>query len=259
MKLKPLLFSMLVLLIASCTRYRDILYLQPSAEHKADSSIIYPSAIPIYRIQKNDLLYIRITSMNKEATELINSASKVNDNALTSGAGYYIYGYSVNDSGLVDIPVIGKIYVLGLTLEQAKYAVLNQSLKFLKDPTIKLGLLSFKYSVLGEVNRPGMYQNYNNQLTVLEAISQAGDISIYGNRKKIVVVRPGVKETQLYHIDLTSIDILKSNGFYLLPNDIVYVEPMKSRNFRNNIPVISFTLGTIMTSLLILNTFNIIK
>jgi polysaccharide export outer membrane protein len=194
--------------------------------------------------------------MNQEVTQVINATPVYGANLYSNDASFYIYGYNVSDSGNVEIPVVGKVKVVGKNLEEAKQAIIIQTNKFLKDPTVIVKLISFKYSVLGEVARPGIYTNFNNQLTVLEAISQAGDVTTFGNRKKVMVVRPGVEGTETFRFDLTTTDILKSEGFFLLPNDIVYVEPVKSRNFRNNIPTISLVLGAITTFVLVLNYFS---
>ena len=252
MRPRILLLFIIILSISSCTRYRDIVYLQ-NENNKSDTTDFFPYQVPTYKIQKRDILYIRILSMNREVMELVNTAPVSATNMYTNDASFYIYGYNVNDSGDVEIPMIGKVNVVDKTLEEAKKAILLQTTKYLKDPTVIVKLISFKVSVIGEVTKPGTYQNYNNQLTVLEAISQAGDISAFGNRRKIQVIRPGVGGTKIMHLDLTDKDILKSEGFYLLPNDIVYVEPVKSKNFRNNIPTMSLALGAISTFILLLN------
>jgi polysaccharide export outer membrane protein len=244
-------FSLLIL-AASCTRYRDIVYLQQD-KSDSDTLSIYPNKLPVYKIQSRDILYIRIISMNREVTEAINTSPSYTTNLYSSDASFYIYGYNVNDSGNVEIPVVGKVNVVNKTLDEARQAIIFQTGKFLKDPTVIVKLISFKFSVLGEVVKPGSFNNYNNQLTVLEAISFAGDITAFGNRSKVMVIRTTSYGTRTYRLDLTSKNILKSEGYYLLPNDIVYVEPVKSKNFRNNIPTLSLVLGAISTVILILN------
>ena len=193
--------------------------------------------------------------MNKEVTEVINQTAGTTSGAFNNESSLYISGYTVNDSGYIEIPVIGKVKVLEKTLEEAKEAITAQTLKFLKDPTVIVKLVSFKYSVFGEVLRPGSFINYNNQLTVLEAISQAGNASIYGDLRKITVIRSSEENTQTFRLDLTDRNLLQSEGYYLVPNDIVYVEPVKARNFRNNLPVFSFGLGLITAVLVVMNFF----
>lgn len=245
-----LALTLTLTLFSSCTRYKDLVYLQQEAK---DTTDIYQAVPPDYRIQKRDVLFIRILSLNEEVTRVINANNTFSANQFTNDASLFIYGYNVSDSGYVEIPVVGKVKVENNTMEEARLAISAQAAKYLKDATVIVKLISFKYSVMGEVNRPGVYQNYNNQLTVLEAISNAGDISPYGDRRKVMVIRPGNEGTKTFRLDLTKTNILNSPGFFLLPNDIVYIEPVKSYNFKVNIPTISLLLTGISTLILVLN------
>ena len=129
--------------------------------------------------------------------------------------------------------------------------------KYLKDAVINIKLLSFKFTIIGEVNRPGTYTNYNNQLTVLDAIGMGGDITDYGNRSQVLVVRPTKEGTHTFRINLQDKKLLQQEGYFLLPNDIVIVEPIKSKPFQLNIPttnlIISTGLSTITTLILLLS------
>jgi polysaccharide biosynthesis/export protein len=138
-------------------------------------------------------------------------------------------------------------------MDEAINAIRQRADRYLKDATVIVKLISFKISVIGEVNRPGTYNNFNNQLTVLEAISMAGDITDYGNRKMVLVLRPAADGTSTFRLDLTNSEILSSDGFFLLPNDIVYVEPIRNKSFRINMPAISLVFSSISTLILILN------
>lgn len=227
--------------------------------HETDSvgaSNFYPYEVPEYKIQKRDILYIKVLSLNKEVTEVINAAPISSANLYSNEASYYLYGYNVNDIGEIELPLIGKVHVEGRTLEEAKDEISKSADIILKDATVIVKLISFKFSVLGEVLRPGVYQNFNNQLTVLEALSQAGDITPFGDRKKILVLRPMISGTKTFRLDLTDKKLLSSEGFFLLPNDIVYVEPVKSRNFRTNIPTYTLFFTAITTFVLVLNYMN---
>lgn len=248
-----LLLIMFIVAFSSCTSYRNLVYLQ----HKSSDTLnTYKAVPPDYHIQLRDVLFIRIVSLDQDVTQAINATSPSTGSQFNSDASFFLYGYNVSDSGYVELPVIGKVYVLNKTLDEAKKDISKQTAKYLKDATVIVKLISFKYSVLGEVNRPGVYQNFNNQLTVLEAISNAGDITDYGNRKKVMVIRPGTNGTKTFRLDLTKTNILNSDGFFLLPNDIVYVEPVRSYNFKVNIPVISLFLTSITTFILLLNYVN---
>lgn len=254
-QIKKAFLGILIILVGiSCTRYKDLVILQQNKQ-KADS--IFKAVPPIYKIQKGDVLYIRILSLNQEVTQVINATNIANTTQFNNDASFFIYGYNVSDSGTIEIPVIGKVFVFGKSLDEAKNEIDKSAKVFLKDATVIVKLISFKYSILGEVKSPGVYQNYNNQLTVLEAIGRAGDITAYGNRHKIMVVRPGSDGTRTYRLDLTKSDILNSEAFFLLPNDIVYVEPVKSYNFKVNIQTVSLFLTGISTLILVLNYINI--
>ena len=128
-----------------------------------------------------------------------------------------------------------------------------------KNSTVECKLLSYKYTVIGEVNNPGTYVNYNNYLTVLEAIGRAGGLGDYGNRDKVLVVRPMDKGTKTFRLNLQDKNILSSQAYFLLPNDVVIVEPLKQKIFNMNLPTISFILtavtSTITMTLLLINYF----
>jgi len=173
--------------------------------------------------------------------------------AFRDASNIYIFGYTVSDSGTITIPILGEIYVYGSTVEEVKQKIKLRATEFLKDAVINIRLLSYKFTVIGEVNRPGTYTNFNNQLTVLDAIGMAGDITNYGNRKSILVVRPTKEGTRTFRINVQDKNLLQSQGYFLLPNDIVIVDPIKSKPFQLNIPTISLLFSSISTLILILS------
>jgi len=240
------------ILLSSCTTQKQLTYLQ-NVDSIPNGTVYYKQPIE-YHIQNQDILYIRVVSLNAEVNDLINSFSSSNysQNLFQNDVSLFLYGYSVNDSGFVDVPYIGKVQVMGLTLDSARDTIMAKVNHSIKNATVIVKLISFKYSVLGEVKRPGIYKNFNNQLTILEAISSAGDITDYGNRHKVLIIRPTKDQTQTFRVDLTDRKVLSSEAFFLLPNDIVYVEPIKSKTFRVNIPTVSLMLSTVTTLLLIL-------
>ncbi|GAI89371.1 unnamed protein product, partial [marine sediment metagenome] len=127
-----------------------------------------------YKIQKQDILYIRILSIDDRTNDLINVAStRYQQNLFQNETSLFINGYSVNNSGNIELPIIGKVFLLNKTVEEAKDAIQEKTDQYLKNASVIVKLISFKFTVLGEVNRPGVYKNFNNQLTVLEAIGMA--------------------------------------------------------------------------------------
>jgi len=241
----------LMLALASCTSHRQLVYL--NNVDSLSSQNFYPKTKPVYLIQTNDILFIKVYSLNEEMSSLINQTVGSNQmNAFQNETSLYVNGYTVNDSGYIEIPILGKLALAGKTIDQATQIVKERANHYLKDATTIVKLISFKVSVIGEVSRPGTYNNYNTQLTVLEAVSMAGDITDYGNRNKVLVLRPSQTGTKTFRLDLSDKRILESDGFFLLPNDIVYVEPIKSKSFKLNIPTISLAFSSISTFLLIL-------
>ena len=205
-------------------------------------------------------MYVNITTTNPEVNEILNPAIGNSSNMFRDESNSYIFGYTVNDSGAITLPILGDILVYNYTIEEVRKKINERALHYLKDPYINLRLLTFKYTVIGEVNVPGSYTNFNNQLTVLEAIGRAGDITDYGDRKKVLVVRPTREGTYTYRINLQDKALLQSEAYFLLPNDIVIVEPVNSKIFQLNIPVItlvfSTTISAISTTILLINFLN---
>ncbi|MDP4275407.1 MAG: polysaccharide biosynthesis/export family protein [Bacteroidota bacterium] len=246
-------FATFLLIFASCTTQKQMVYLQNIDSAKAPD--FFPNKQVDYQIQNQDILYVKVSTLNEEVSNVINntSSSVSQQNLYQTDASLYVNGYSVDKEGDIEMPVLGKIKVSGLTLKQAKDSLQLRADKYLKDATVILKLLSFKVTVVGEANHPGVYKNYNNQLTVLEAVGMAGDVSDYGDRKKVLVLRPEKEGVRTYRIDLTSTDILKSPAFYLQPNDMVYIQPLKNKTFKNNMPSIQIFLTGITTLILVLN------
>jgi len=247
-----LLSALLLIAASSCTSHRQLVYLKNVDSVSAES--FYPKNRPEYRIQTRDIMYVKIYSLNEDMSSLINQTiGSYQQNLFQNETSLFINGYAVSDSGNIEIPILGKVLVAGKTMDEAITAIRNRADQYLKDATVIVKLISFKISVIGEVNRPGTYNNFNNQLTVLEAISMAGDITDYGNRRKVLVLRPTADGTGSFRLDLTNSRILSSDGFFLLPNDIIYVEPIKNKSFRMNMPAISLAFTSISTLILILN------
>jgi len=249
----PFLISITVLIFSgACTSQKKLMYL--SNLDTTSVQQFFPMERPDYRIQYQDILYVNITTLNAEMNELLNPGTqRYAYSALRDESSIYIYGYTVSDSGTITLPILGEIEVYGFTVDEIHKKIQKRANEYLKDAIVNVKLISFKFTVIGEVNRPGTYNNYNNQLTVLEAIGMAGDITDFGNRKKVLVVRPTKEGTHTYRINVQDKNLLQSEGYFLLPNDIVIVEPIKSKPFQLNIPTLSLFLSSISTLILVLS------
>ena len=248
----PFSFFLSLILILSCTTQKNLTYLQDIDQNGPEN--FFPLERPDYQIQKQDILYIKFFTLNTEINDMLNGGSQqYSQQMFTQESSSYINGYNVSDSGFITIPIVGDVKVSGKTVEQSRLAIQEKAKDYLKDATVIVKLLSFKFSVIGEVRKPGTYKNYNNQLTVLEAISMAGDITDYGDRSRVLVIRPTKEGSKTYRIDLKKKDVLASEAYFLLPNDMVIVEPINSKVFQLNIPLISLLFTTISTTVLVLN------
>jgi polysaccharide export outer membrane protein len=245
------LMVLVILIGSACTSQKKLLYLNNLDTIPQEQ--FFPMQFPEYKIQKRDILYIRFITVNQELSDILNIGSaRYTANMFQNETSLYINGYTVNDSGFVSIPLVGLVKVVGLSIDEATISIQNKATAYLNEGTVIVKLISFKFTVIGEVQRPGTYTNFNNQLTVLEAIGTAGDITDFGNRKRVLVMRPSPTGTSTYRINLQDKNLLTSEGYFLLPNDIVIVEPIKSKPFQLNIPTMALLLSSISTLILVL-------
>jgi polysaccharide export outer membrane protein len=243
MKLIFLILAAMILLAASCTSQKKLAYLNNLSEPKGEES--FPMDIPDYKIQPRDILYITIKAMGPDGSikDLL-SAGYSGGNLSQGDAGGALLGYNVDSEGNINIEAIGEIKISGLTLGEIRKKLQVLAEKVFKNATLECKLLSFKFTVIGEVKSPGAYINYNNYLTVLEAIGRAGGVGDFGNRNRVLVVRPVDKGTKTFRINLQDKKLLTSEAYFLLPNDVVIVEPIKQKIFNLNVPTISFVIST---------------
>lgn len=254
------IFLLMGCIINSCTSQRKLSYLYNLPEPEGKETFLLN--IPEYKLQPRDVLYITVKAMTPDGTiiDFLVSSRTYGGTYIGQSEGTgYIYGYDVNQEGKIILPVIGELKVAGLTLEETRKMLQEKAEQVFKGSTVECKLLSFKFTVIGEVRAPGSYINYNNYLTVLEAIGRAGGVSDYGNRSRVLVVRPFENGTKTYRLNLQDKNILSSEAYFLLPNDVVIVEPLKQKIFNMNLPTISFIITTvssaITTTLLLINYF----
>jgi polysaccharide export outer membrane protein len=247
-----------ILLASSCTSQKKLAYLNNLPVPTGEET--FTLDIPDYKIQPRDILYITVKAMMPDGTinDFLISARSYGGTYVSQGeSGGYLYGYDVNPEGDIVLPTVGSIKVGGLTLEETRKLLQASADKVFKNSTVECKLLSFKFTVIGEVRVPGTYVNYNNYLTVLEAIGRAGGVGDYGNRSNVLVIRPYDKGTKTFRLNLQDKKILSSEAYFLLPNDVVIVEPLKQKIFSMNLPTISFIITTftsvITTTLLLIN------
>jgi polysaccharide export outer membrane protein len=243
------IISALMLLTIGCTSQKKLAYLNNLPPAGGEET--FTMEIPDYKIQPRDILYVTIKAMTPDGriTDFLSTGSSVGVNLTQGESGGYLYGFDVDMEGKIVIPAVGQVSVSGLTLEKTRKVVQDLADKVFKNSTVECKLLSFKFTVIGEVRTPGTYINYNNYLTVLEAIGRAGGVDDYGNRSKVLVVRPMDKGTKTFRLNLQDKKILTSDAYFLLPNDVVIVEPLSQKIFNMNLPTISFILTALTSSI----------
>jgi polysaccharide export outer membrane protein len=247
--------TFIMVLISGCQSPKNMLYLK-NASHR-DTTIVYEQTGQYYKIRSNDIIFVRILTGNPEISALYNNTPSTGvSTSMSSGADQYINGFTVDNEGQIRLPVLGKLSVKGLTLKEVEVFVQKKADNYLHDATVIVRLLNYKVTVLGEVSQPGVYNNYNDQLTILEAIGKAGDITDLGDKRSIMVIRPVSEGRVTYQLDLTEKDLLSSPAFFLKPNDIVYVRPSKSKAFQINLPTMSILLSSVTTLIVLLQYFN---
>ena len=249
-----LLFILLTLI--SCRSSKELIFLSDMTnEQKADR---LAENITQHLIKPGDVLYISVKSMNPEVNVIFNpeegpaAQSSQSYQKFTTPQGAYLYGFEVNSAGELSLPILGKIQVAGLPQQKIEELVQQKADIYLKDAMVKVKLLNFKVTVLGEVRTPGVFYNYNNTFTVLEALAMANGNTDYASIKKVMVVRPDTDGNTSYLIDLSSKDMYLSKAFYLHPNDYVFVQPDKRKNLQLNSQAYSMLLSSISLMLAVL-------
>lgn len=226
---KILLMAMLALALASCNTSKKIVYFQ-------DIQVNRPEAITEARditVQPKDQISILVSSKDPQLAALFNLPRvqyRVGGSDLQNNNGE-VAGYTLDTEGYIDFPVLGRLYVAGMTKgEIASYIkkrLIDENL--INDPVVTVEFMNLYYSILGEVNSPGKYMITKDQITLLEAISMAGDLTIYGKRDAVFVVREEDGQRVTHWVDLRTQDLFHSPVYYLKQNDVIYVQPNKVR------------------------------
>ena len=231
----------LISLLSSCATVKPSLPPPAQLSYFQSRDSIYPAYIEtvapkISKIQKGDILGIIVSSLNKESNDIMNFYN-INSLPLASfspgsesGASRtQPLGYPVDSLGNVSIPLIGRQQLNGLTIQQAEDKIRVEVEKSLKDPAVSIRFMNHKFTVLGEVGRSGVFNLLNDHTTIIEAITAAGDLTIFGKRDSIKVVRTVGNKREIGLVNLRNRAVFTSPYFYLRNDDIVYVEPTKDK------------------------------
>ena len=228
-----LVIAAFTLLNLSCSSIKNVKYftdIPDTARYTSLNRLNYVDPL----IQPDDIMSINIQVTDPTATQVIATGNVSNSAVGSTTAGstgsQTINGYLVDESGNVEIPVLGKVKLKGLTTEQAREVVRARASLYFKDPTINVRFANFRITVLGEVAKPATYVVPNEKITILDALGLAGDLTIFGRRDNVLLIRQyddGRRET--IRLDLTKSSVLNSPYYYLRQNDYIYVEPTKAK------------------------------
>lgn len=244
-----------ILLLASCTSQKNLIYFQNDdlkSDNQPDTMLYkyengYTNSSPEYKLQPHDMIYVQIySSLDNASSALFQSTTQSGNTMQASDNTLYLTSYEVDNDGNIDLPTIGKINVLGMTIEEAQSAIKQKAEEFSEGITVTCRMVTFRIKVAGEVNKPGIYTFYQPSVNIFDALLAAGDLTYYGNRQKVRIVRKSETEDAIYTLDIRKASVMKNKNYYLRPGDIVYVEPNKNTK---TLQTINPPLTTITSSL----------
>lgn len=261
MKFNALFFAIVFVLGAtSCATHKKIAYFQDLTPGVSTQEVSLPLEI---KIQPDDKISILVNSKNPQLVELFNLPYVTRQiGTVGSSSSQGISGYTVDADGNIDFPVLGKIHIAGKSRAEVAAFIKNEliSNNLVNDPVVTVEFMNLTVSVMGEVNSPGRYSIDKDKMSILEVLSMAGDLTIYGRRDNVLVLRQEEGEQKVYAVNLASADQLyTSPAYYLQQNDVVYVEPNDTKTRQstvngNNVRSTSFwlSLASLLTTIAVL-------
>ena len=251
-----------IILFASCIPNKELIYFQ--GDPKQNEAVQKLQNEP-YKLQVNDILDIQIKSSDEKLVALFKNTNTSGQSGSTfSSEKIYFTGYSIDEQGNIRLPYIGDINVLGYTAKEVREKIDKEFEAYFKNPddvftTVKLA--GIRFTVLGEVGSTGTVILYQNQVNLIEAIANAGDIEITGNRKNVTIYRKNIDGTKKYQVDMLDVTSFDSDNFFIQSNDIIYVEPLKQKSWgtgtsgMQTITSLIAVLSLVTTTILLINAF----
>ncbi len=264
--------ALVVLTFYSCVSNKKLIYMQQLEEDEAgvlvESSQRYPYEVEEYLLQVNDIVEINIKTTDPRLNEIFGAiTTDANNNVAMMGGGqgagdaFYMNGYTIDDNGLVEIPLLGEIKLLGLSTDEAKLLVESLVSELVNEGEffVRVRLGGVRFSALGEFRRSGKFTILQNRVTIFEAIAFAGDLTTVANRNEILLVRQYPDGSQIHKINLLDRELLGSEFYFLRPNDMIYAEPMRVRELgagTNVVETLTLLTTTITAIALVLTLIN---
>lgn len=255
-----LLIVAAALFLSSCISNKKVVYLQ---SERPSGTYTNEAFVQQYEIRPNDLLQVRVNSIYPEANELLNQVMQLQQGNMNMGAAgngfFYLMGFTVSDSGYVKLPMIGRQQAAGLTTDELEKQLEDAFREFYDGITVIVKVNGIQFSMLGEFNQPGQFLVYDNNISILEAIAMAGDMTDYANREEIQLIRTKGQVMHRYTLDMTKASMLEDTLFYLQRDDVIYAPPLKGEQFgfkRDGFVYTLAVLSLVSNLLLIYNLVN---
>ncbi|NLN95972.1 MAG: hypothetical protein GX128_07375 [Bacteroidales bacterium] len=252
-KARPVLLPLvLVLIFSSCISQKKLKYMVDDFPKSVYEH--YPRQD--YKIQPGDNLFIQVLGLDAQTADLFSfQPSGAYRQYQTNDLSAYLSSYTVDPKGYVEFSIIGNIFVKDKTINEIKILLQEAISEYMRDATVIVKLVNFRVTLLGEVARPGQYPVYHTQINIFEALAMAGDLTQWGDRRNVHLIRSTKGESQVIKLDISGRKILESEYYFLMPDDILYVIPMEAKTFAFTTFPYSVVFSTITTALLILNFF----
>lgn len=218
---------------SSCITNKDVVYLQDKGTIVSDSLLVKELSKP-YRVQINDILSVNVKAIDEEVKKLVSLFNPVETKKEAQGQqDLYFNGFTVDLHGNIEFPILGDVNVLGYTIDEIEEKVKTEILtKYLKETTqifVTVKLAGLRYTVTGEVGGTGVFTLFQDRVNVIEALANAGDIKNTGDRTDVLIIRQYPQGQKIHHIDLTDVVALQSPYYYIQPNDMILVKPLKRK------------------------------
>jgi polysaccharide export outer membrane protein len=223
----------LAMAFASCVPQKKMILLKEAQMVAEDKSINYVNERSVnYKLQPGDNLYIRfLNTVDERGAAAMSGDYSSRATLPSSESSIYLQSYTLDEDGCIELPLTGKINLKNMTVDQAKDKLQEEVSKFVNQTTLIVKLSNFNLTVIGEVNKPGKYNVYQTQINLFEAIALAGNMTNFAKNEEVKIVRQTDNGSEIVTVDLGAADILSSPYYYLKPNDIVYVEPLKMKQW----------------------------
>lgn len=260
-RIKLLIIFLSCVIVSSCIPHKDTIYLQNKEDSTYDS--IQNNLLEIqkpYRVQVNDILNIRVKALDQETVSILNPTGEGSLNAGSAERAFFD-GFTVDVHGNIRIPTLGYLNVLGFTTEEIEKNIekklLEEQFKETANIFVTVKLAGLRYTANGEVGSPGSQVLFTERVNIFEAIANVGEIPVTGNKKNVKIIRQYPQGQKIHSLDLTNVNVMKSPYYYIQPNDIIYVEPLKQKSLGtgetalSSITAIASILSLITTGVLL--------